>query len=313
MIAIMLQKVFMMPTRTQRNTINFKQLRCFHTVGTIGSFTQAGKALRVGQPSITVHVKALEEYFDVELFSRHGHNVELTKLGKTLLNITKRVFTLETEAIELLTAASGFQIGHLSIGAISPHQITNIVMNFGKTYPDVDLSVSLGNSQEIIDRVLDFRDDVGIVPQIEKDPRFLSIAYSRNRVVLLVPKNHEWGKKKTVKIKELSGMRLVLREQGSATRRIFEDALFDNNVTIRRVMSIGSREAVQEAVANGLGIGIALENESRPDDRVAILQISDVDLFLQPHVICLQERSEAPLIKAFLELVKSPNEESLQI
>jgi LysR family transcriptional regulator, low CO2-responsive transcriptional regulator len=304
MIAILLQKVFIMPARIQRNTINFKQLRCFHTVGTIGSFTQAGKALRVGQPSITVHVKALEEYFDVELFSRHGHNVELTKLGEKLLNITKRVFTLETEAIELLTAASGFQIGHLSIGAISPHQITNIVMNFGKKYPDVDLSVSLGNSQEIIDRVLDFRDDVGIVPQIGKDPRFLSIAYSRNRVVLLVPKSHEWEKKKTVKIKELSGMRLVLREQGSATRRVFEDALFDNNVTIRRVMSIGSREAVQEAVANGLGIGIALENESRPDDRVSILHISDVELYLQPHVICLQERSEAPLIKAFLELVK---------
>jgi aminoethylphosphonate catabolism LysR family transcriptional regulator len=265
--------------------------------------------LRVGQPSITVHVKALEEYFDVELFSRHGHNVELTKLGKTLLNITKRVFTLETEAIELLTAASGFQIGHLSIGAISPHQITSSVMNFGKTYPDVDLSVSLGNSQEIIDRVLDFRDDVGIVPQIEKDPRFLSIAYSSNRVVLLVPKNHEWGKKKSVKLRELSGRRLVLREQGSATRRVFEDALFDNDVSIRRVMSIGSREAVHEAVANGLGIGIALENESRPDDRVAILEVSDVDLFLQPHVICLQERSEAPLIKAFLDLIKKDNTE----
>ncbi len=296
-----------MPSRTQRNTINFKQLRCFHTVGTVGSFTQAGKALRVGQPSITVHIKALEEYFDVELFSRHGHNVELTKLGKKLLDITNRIFTLEAEAIELLAAASGFQIGHLSIGAISPHQITNIVMKFGKTYPDVDLSVSLGNSQEIVDRVLDFRDDVGIVPQFEKDPRFLSVAYSRNRVVLLVPKKHEWGKKQTVKINELSGRRLVLREKGSATRRIFEDALINKNVSIRRVMSIGSREAVHEAVANGLGIGIALENESRPDDRVAVLKVSDVDLFLQPHVICLQERSEAPLIKAFLDLVRNDN------
>jgi len=297
-----------MATHTQRNTINFKQLRCFHTVGTIGSFTQAGKALRVGQPSITVHVKALEEYFDVELFSRHGHHVQLTKLGQTLLKITQRIFSLETEAIELLTAASGFQIGHLSIGAISPHQITNLVMKFGQTYPDVDLSVSLGNTQEILARVLDFRDDVGIVPQVEKDPRFISIAYSRNRIVLLVPQNHDWGKRKTVEIKELSGMRLVLREQGSATRRVFEDALFDNNVTIRRVMSIGSSEAVHEAVANGLGIGIALENESRPDDRVAILRISDVELFLQPHVVCLQERSEAPLIKAFIDMVKNRNE-----
>jgi aminoethylphosphonate catabolism LysR family transcriptional regulator len=296
-----------MATNTQRNTINFKQLRCFHTVGTIGSFTQAGKALRVGQPSITVHVKALEEYFDVELFSRHGHNVQLTKLGESLVKITQRIFSLETEAIELLTAASGFQIGHLSIGAISPHQITNLVMNFGQTYPDVDLSVSLGNSQEILARVLDFRDDVGIVPQVEKDARFLSIPYSRNRIVLLVPQGHAWGKRKSVEINELNGMRLVLREQGSATRRVFEDALFDNNVTIRRVMSIGSSEAVHEAVANGLGIGIALENQSRPDDRVAILRISDVELFLQPHVVCLQERSGAPLIKAFIDMVKNRN------
>jgi aminoethylphosphonate catabolism LysR family transcriptional regulator len=298
---------FIMATNTQRNTINFKQLRCFHTVGTIGSFTQAGKALRVGQPSITVHVKALEEYFDVELFSRHGHNVQLTKLGESLVKITQRIFSLETEAIELLTAASGFQIGHLSIGAISPHQITNLVMNFGQTYPDVDLSVSLGNSQEILARVLDFRDDVGIVPQVEKDARFLSIPYSRNRIVLLVPQGHAWGKRKSVEINELNGMRLVLREQGSATRRVFEDALFDNNVTIRRVMSIGSSEAVHEAVANGLGIGIALENQSRPDDRVAILRISDVELFLQPHVVCLQERSGAPLIKAFIDMVKNRN------
>ena len=294
-----------MKVRTPRNTINFKQLRCFHTVGTLGSFTQAGKALRVGQPSVTVHIKALEEYFDVELFSRHGHHTELTKLGEALLKTTQRIFSLENEAIELLTAASGFQIGHLSIGAISPHQITNLIMNFGQTYPDVNVSVSLGNTQEILARVLDFRDDVGIVPQVENDPRFLSIAYSRNRINLLVPKNHKWGKKKSIEIKKLGGMQFVLREQGSSTRRLFEDTLIENKVTLGRVTSIGSNEAIQEAVANGLGIGIAFENESRADDRVAILEISDVELFLELHIICLQERSEAPLIKAFIDIVRN--------
>ena len=270
-----------------------------------GSFTQAAKALRVGQPSITVHVKALEDYFGVELFSRHGHRVELTKLGQTLLTVTQRIFSLETEAIELLTAASGFQIGHLSIGAIGPHQATEMAMAFGQIYPDVDLSVSLGNSQEIQARVLDFRDDVGVVPQIEEDSRFLSIPYSRTRIVLLVPRDHAWGKRKTIKLKELDGQRLVLREVGSATRRVFEDALMEANVTIRRVMAIGSSEAVREAVANGLGIGIALEDESPPDDRVRLLRVSGDDLFLHPHVICLQERREAPLIKAFLDMVRS--------
>ena len=294
-----------MVTRTQRSTINFKQLRCFHAVGMKGSFTLAAKELRVGQPSITVHVKALEDYFGVELFSRHGHHVELTKLGHTLLNVTQRVFSLEKEAIEFLTAASGFQIGHLSIGAIGPHQVTELVLAFGQAYPDIDLSVSLGNSQEILARVLDFRDDVGIVPQIEQDSRFLSIPCRRNRIVLLVPHDHPWAEKETVKLKELDGQPLVLRETGSATRRVFEDALFDSNITIRRVMSIGSSEAVREAVASGLGIGIALEDESPPDERVKLIRISDADLYLHPFVLCLRERRDAPLIKAFLDMVRT--------
>ena len=294
-----------MTARTKRNAINFKQLRCFHAVAMKGGFTLAAKELRVGQPSITVHVKALEDYFGVELFSRHGHHVELTKLGHALLNVAQRIFSLEMEAIELLTAASGFQIGHLSIGAIGPHQVTELTMAFGQTYPDVDLSVSLGNSQQILARVLDFRDDVGIVPQIGKDSRFHSFPCRRNRIVLLVSRDHPWAKLKKVKLGELNDQRLVLREIGSATRRVFEDALFEANITIRRVMSIGSNEAVREAVANDLGIGIALETESPPDERIKLIRISDVDLYLQPFVICLQERRDAPLIKAFLDMAEA--------
>jgi aminoethylphosphonate catabolism LysR family transcriptional regulator len=294
-----------MPTKTQRYSINFKQLRCFHAVAITGGFTLAAKELNVGQPSITVHVKALEDYFGVELFSRYGHHVELTKLGHTLLNVTQRIFSLEMEAVEILTAASGFQTGHLSIGAIGPHQVTELTMAFGQAYPDVDLSVSLGNSQEILARVLDFRDDIGIVPQIERDTRFLSIPCKRNHIVLLVPKDHPWAKKKSINLKELNDQRLVLRETGSATRRVFEDALQEANVSIRRVMSIGSSEAVREAVANGLGISIALEDESPPDDRVKLIKISDVELYLDPYVICLQERREAPLLKAFLDIVEA--------
>ena len=286
-----------------QTSMNFKQLKSFHAVAMEGSFTQAAKALGVGQPSITTHVKALEDRFGVELFCRHGHHVELTELGKSLLTITQRLFSLEGEASELLTAASGFKIGHLKIGAIGPHQVTEMILAFGGRYPDVELSVSLGNSQEVAERVLDFRDDVGIVPQVEEDPRFHAIPYSRNRIVLLVREDHPWAARREVKIEELEGQRLVLREVGSATRRTFEDALARKKVTIRRVLAIGSREAVREAVASGLGIGIALEDESLPDERIRPLNISDADIYLQPQVVCLQERREAPLIKAFFDMV----------
>jgi len=285
--------------------LNFKQLRCFHAVATEGSFTLAAKALGVGQPGITTHVKALEDYYAVELFCRHGNHVEPTELGRALLGLTRQIFSHETEAVELLTEAGGFKIGYLKIGAIGPHQVTQLILAFGQAYPDVELSVSLGNSQEIANRVLDFRDDLGIVPHSKEDPRFYSIPYSRNRIVLLVRRDHPWGKREAVSLKELEGQRLILREVGSATRSAFEKQLVAADVSVRRVLAIGSREAVREAVAAGLGIGIALEDESLPHEQLKPLRISDADIFLQSRVVCLQERRHAPLIKAFFDVVEA--------
>ena len=287
-----------------REAINFRQLRCFHAVAVEGSFTAAARLLGLGQPSVTTHVRALEDYYGVELFNRGSHHVELTDLGRALLAVTQRIFSLESEATELLRAASGLKIGHLRIGSIGPSQVTEMILAFGRAHPEVELSVALGNSQEVAGRIREFRDDVGIVPQIEKDKRFHSVPYSRNRVVLLVPRDHPWGKRGAVEIGELAGQRMVLREVGSATRRAFEDALARARVDIRRVIAISSREAVREAVAAGLGIGIALEDESLPDKRLTPLQVADVDIHLDTRVICLRERRDAPLIRAFFDLVE---------
>lgn len=263
----------------------------------------AAKALKVSQPSITTHIKALEEEYGVELFARHGHHVELTDLGRTLLSLSQNVFTLERDAVEILMQANGLSIGHLKIGAIGPSQVTEMILAFGKKFPDIELSVSLGNSEEVLKRVFDLRDDVGIVPQMRADSRLHSLPYSRNRIVLLVREDHPWANREKIELGELADHRLVLREVGSATRRIFEETLAAANIEIRRVLAIGSREAVREAVAAGLGIGIALEDESLPDERLRHLHIADVDVFLHPHVVCLQERKDAPLISAFLALV----------
>jgi DNA-binding transcriptional LysR family regulator len=97
---------------------------------------------------------------------------------------------------------------------------------------------------------------------------------------------------------------MVFREQGSATRRAFEKALALANVNVRRVLEIESREAVRELVANGIGIGIALEEEFVPHERLRPLQIADADVYIHPHVVCLLERRNAPLIQAFLGVVK---------
>lgn len=291
-----------MVVRSSKQSINFNRLRCFHGVAMEGGFTQASKALGISQPSITTHVKALETDYGVELFSRHGHHVELTELGRTLLSVTQRVFSLEGEAIDLLREASGLRTGHLRIGAIGPSQVTKIALAFGTKYPDVELSVSLGNSRDVLDRVMDFQDDVAILPRAESHARLHAVPFSRNRVVILVRKDHPWAARDEISLKELQGERLVLREVGSATRRTFEQALTKAGVSIKPVLAIGSREAVCQAVINGLGMGIALEDETLPQERLTALHFADSDIELRPHVACLQERKDSPLIRAFFDL-----------
>ena len=289
--------------KKSKKSLNFKRLRCFHAVATEGSFTEAAVSLHVGQPSITTHIKALEGDFGVELFARHGHHVELTDVGDALLGITQHIFSLEEEAVGVLTEASGLRSGHLRIGAIGPSQVTDMIVAFGQRYPEVELSVSLGNSQDVLSGVLNFRSDIGILPIEEIDTRLHSVPFGENRIVLLVRDDHAWAALDKIDICDLEGERFVLREEGSATRYAFEHALAQNNVTIRPVLAIGSREAVREAVANGLGVGIALEDETLPHERLKSLRVSGTEIVLHPHVVCLKERRNAPLIRAFLDLV----------
>lgn len=284
--------------------INFQQLRCFHAVAQHGSFTAAARALLVGQPSVTTHVKTLERRFGVELFCRHGHNVKLTDVGQKLLVITQRIFALESEAEDTLRAAGGLLLGQLRVGAISPEQVTHLVVGFGQRYPEVELMVSLGNTTELVNSLLTFENDVVIVPR-QEDRRFHAIAYSRANLVLLVPSTHRWSQRKAVKLSELEGQRMVLREVGSATRRIFEEMLAGANVKIRPVLEIESREAVRESVAVGIGVGIALDSETHLDRRLHTLEIADAPVLLQLDVACLAERRGAPLINAFFDVARN--------
>ena len=264
----------------------------------------AARALSVGQPSITTHIKSLEDSNGVELFSRHGHTVELTDIGCSLLAITKRIFSLEKEAAELLDAASGLKIGNLKISAIGPFQVTEMILAFGQKFPDVELSVSFGNSQEVLDGLFDFTGDVAVLARVKDDHRLFSIPYGDYQVVILAGNDHPWGQRKEINIEELGGQRMIFREVGSATRRVFEKKLEESGVSIRRVLEISSREAMIQAVAKGIGIGIALEEEISKDKRLKSIKVTNADITIHSQVVCLQERRNSPLIKAFLSVVK---------
>jgi aminoethylphosphonate catabolism LysR family transcriptional regulator len=288
-----------------KQKINMKQLRCFHAVAQEGGFTAAARALFVGQPNVTSHVRSLEQQFGVELFNRGSQSIELNPVGHSLFEVTQRIFDLEIEAAQTLKAAANFKLGRLRIGSITAQHATHLTLAFGQRYPDIELSVSIGNSHDVLAGLFELRSDVAIVTDLDNNDRLHAIPLGEDRVVLLVGIAHPWADRQYVLIEELEQQRVILREQGSATRKVIEDALSKAEVNVHSVLEIGSKEALREAVAAGIGIGIALEREQFADNRLRTVSVSNANLSLNPFVACLRERREAPLIAAFMSVVEA--------
>ena len=286
----------------------YTQLRSFHAVAKEGGFTAAARAINVGQPTITTQVKALEEYFKVELFHRRGRRVALTDLGKTLFGLSQRIMSLEAEAAGLLLAAGGFNSGILKVGAVGPFHAIEMLSAFNERYPGIKLPVRTGNSREMLDLLLDFQIDVAVLAYVEGDKRLLAIPYSRHPVVAFVNRSHPWWQRGAVCIEEFQDQPVVLREVGSTTRLAFENALAVAAITTNIVMEIGSREAVWLAVEKGVGVGVVSDIEFVPHPNLRPIAIENADIYTYAHVVCLAERRESRIIRAFLQIAETLKE-----
>lgn len=280
------------------------QLRSFYAVARMGSFTRAAEHLHVSQPTISTQVKFLEERYSVELFHRRGRHVTLTELGEQLMQLAQPIFSLESDAVLLLDDAGGLRSGHLRVAAVGPYHVTRVLVNFNQQFPGIKVSVSTGNSQDVLDRLLDYSADVGVLAQqLVRDERFVSVPFSRHPVVIFTPSGHRFARRRSIRLAELQGERMILREPDSTTRKAFDSALEKGKVRPEVVMEIASREVIREAVIQGIGIAAVSAVEYVPGPGLHMVQISDAEIYTYAHVACLAERREMRMIRAFFDTV----------
>jgi LysR family transcriptional regulator, low CO2-responsive transcriptional regulator len=283
--------------------MNHAQLRAFHAVASEGSFTRAAARLHVTQPTLSGQVKALEETYGVRLFNRSGRRVAPSELGCELLELTRRLFSLEAEAADLLAAARGLHKGHLRIGADAPYHVTTPLSAFTRRYPGVQVSLTVGNSAELSRALFEHRIDVAVLANVAGDARLHAVPLRRDRLVAFVARSHPWSRRRRVELADLAGQRLVLREQGSATRHIFQTAMARRGIALGEVLDMNSREAVRETVAAGLGVGVVSISEFGRDSRIKAIELAGEDLAMTEYVVCLAERRNLRLVRAFLDLI----------
>ncbi len=279
------------------------QLRAFHAVAAEQSFTAAARALGVSQPAVSMAVRSLEEAYGVELLARGRRSVEPTELGRALLDAIRPIYAGESAAAELLGRAGGLLAGRLRVGADAPFVVVPLLAAFRAEHPQVALSLSLGNSSEVLRALLDGRTDVAALSDRVEDPRLFAVAAARSRQVVVVAAGHPWASRRGVRLRDLHGAPMVMREEGLVTRRAFEAAIRRAGVEPEIVMELGSREAIQEAVAAGIGAGVVIEAERGHDARLASVPLADATIEHVAYVACLQERRRLRAVAAFFEHV----------
>ncbi|WP_293796166.1 LysR substrate-binding domain-containing protein [uncultured Bosea sp.] len=283
--------------------MRYTQLRSFHLVASSGGFNAAADAFHISQPTLTAQVGALEEEFGVELFVKRGRRRELSNTGRQLLAITTRLFAEEAEVLAFLSETRELRTGRLSISAVGPFHVTEMLAAFNQAYPEIELAVKLGNSAEVLDDLASYRCDVAVLAYIDEDDRLLTIPYRRHPVAVFVRRDHRFGACDSIRLAELEGEPMIVREQGSTTRRAFEEALAGTGTKPRLVMEIGSREAIREAVIHGLGISYVSEAEFVPDENLKLVRIEGAEVYTYAHVVVLKQRESSRIIKAFLDVV----------
>jgi aminoethylphosphonate catabolism LysR family transcriptional regulator len=283
--------------------MNHAQMKAFHAVAREGGFSAAARALGLTQPTLTVQVRALEEAYNVPLFHRRGRQVSLTRAGEELYTLTQRYFSVEREAGEFLRAEGGLSQGRVSIAADGPFHLMPLIGAISDELPGLEIVVSVGNSEAVVRALLDYEAEFGLLSEYRMDDRLAVLSASRHPIVLMMPAGHEWAGRSGISITELHGAPMVLREKGSSTRRTFETALAAAVITPKVVLEIGSREAVREAVAAGLGLGVVQEPELGEDARIAAAPIKGADLQATELIVCLEERRESPVMRRLAKLI----------
>ncbi len=279
------------------------QIRAFIAVVQHGGFTAAARALGISQTTITSQIHALEEEHGVELFHRRGRRVDLTSVGLDFLPLARQIRGLESDAQSLLHDSGALAHGSLKIGAVGPFHVTEMIEAYYAIHPQIHLNVTLGNSETVLRDLDQYVCDVGVIASMAANERYFMLPYASYPVIAFVHVNHPFAQRDAIQLHELSGQPLLMREAGSTTRRALEDALRERGTEVRASMVIGSREALREAVARGLGVGTVSISEYSPDERLRPVRIEGDPVTTHITVCCLKERRASRLVASFFDAV----------
>jgi DNA-binding transcriptional LysR family regulator len=237
---------------------NFR-LKVFRVVASHLNFSRAAEELLLTQPAVTQQIKALEDEYGVTLFDRSGGRIALTPSGQALLPYANKLKDLSEGSKSAVMAASGRLGGQLSLGAsqtIGQYLLPALVAGFMRENPRVSISAKSGNTDAILQALVEHAIQLALIegPALRKGIHVDS--FMEDHMVLVVPASHEWADL-DIELDGLKDAPLLMREFGSGSRRVVENALVEAGLSKKDLnirMELDSTEGLLSAVEAGLGV-----------------------------------------------------------
>ena len=285
-----------------------RQLEIFVKVAELGSFSKAAGALFLTQPTVSEHIRGLEEELGVRLLDRLGRGAAPTKAGQLLLGYARRILELHREARQALDQFQGRMSGELVVAASTipgEYVLPALIGRFKEKYPDIAISLLIGDTQRVVEWVLEGRAELAVAGA-QIDHRALEYReLMPDELVLVVSAAHPWHGKKTATLEEVRAEPLIVRERGSGSRHALEKALAEVGLGLsdfRVVGEMGSTQAIKQGVKAGVGISLISKRAVAEECQHGILhcvKVKDLRFSRAFYLVTSTTRSRSPLAEAF--------------
>jgi DNA-binding transcriptional LysR family regulator len=292
--------------------ITLRQLEVFLAVARAGGFRRAADGLHLSQPALSQHVAELERVLGARLFDRLARRVELTEAGRILVEHAGRLFASLEGAREAVADLAGLRRGSLQIGASTTpgvYVLPAVLGAFETRYPGIALRLTIANSAEIEARIRANELDLGVVGGHAMRPGEECVSAGLvDELVLIVSPAHRWARRLQIPAAQLAGQRVLVREEGSATRQVMERALQQAGVRLGPVMELGHTEAIKHGVMAGLGIAFVSIHAARGEvtsGRLRQLRLQGLPVRRHFHVIHHEGRALGASARAFIAMLEA--------
>lgn len=290
--------------------MNLHHLTIFEAVAQDKSISRAAERLLISQPAVSKQLRLLERSLGTPLVDRLPKGVRLTAAGELLTSYARQISALSKEAQQRVAELQGLRRGKLVIGSSTTpgiYFLPELLARFRQRYPQIDLDLEVANTHIIQQYLTEYRVDVAITEGFVHWPELAARVFMMDELVAIVPPGHALTKLPSVSLRQFCAEPMLLREQGSGTREVIEEALAKRKVAIRSLMTLGSTEAIKRSVAAGVGVAfvsrMTIQHELQ-DKRLVNLKLGGFRLPRALHVVQVHNRNLSAAGCAFLDLLK---------